>query len=507
MTSDVRDHRDQRSATLSLCDADLGLATDLYQLTMAAAYHGWRRDEGGEAATATFDLWIRRLPEQRRFLVFAGLEQALASLAALSFDVERIAWLRRQPPFTGVDDAFFELLAGFRFRGDVRAMAEGTVFFPGEPVLSVTGSLIEAQLVETLLLSIVNFQTAIASKAARLRLAGGDPDDGGVLLAEFGSRRAHGPQAGVWAARAAYVGGVDSTSNVAAGFHPGVPVVGTMAHSFVMAHADESDAFRRYQETFPDHTILLVDTYDTLRGVERALATGGPFDGVRLDSGDLGELARGARRLLDEGGRPDATIFASGDMNEHKIAELRAAGAPIDAFGVGTQLATSADAPYLSGVYKLVRVERGDDRRLTFKASPGKETYPGAKQVVRLLTLGEEGEPGVMVEDRLLRRSDAEAFIEGERRAGRQAVPLLTTVMRDGEVVPLEERWRDTGAEAAGAGESALEAARRRCRSDLARLPAELRSLDARDEATAYRVEVDGALEAELHRLRDREDT
>ncbi len=506
MTSDPQAPRTGGSATLSLCDADLGLATDLYQLTMAAAYHGWRRDEGGESATATFDLWIRKLPDPRRFLVFAGLEQALASLETLSFDAERIDWLRGQPPFVGVDDSFFELLAGFRFRGDVRAMAEGTVFFPGEPLLSVTGSLIEAQLVETLLLSIVNFQTAIASKGARLRLAGGDPEEGGVRLAEFGSRRAHGPQAGVWAARAAYVGGVDSTSNVAAGFHTGVPVVGTMAHSFVMAHVEESDAFRRYQETFPGHTILLVDTYDTLRGVERALATGGPFDGVRLDSGDLAELARGTRRLLDEGGRPDATIFASGDLNEHKIAEFRAAGAPIDAFGVGTQLATSADAPYLSGVYKLVRVERGGDTRLTFKASPGKETYPGAKQVVRLL-----GERGEMLEDHLLRRDDAAAFVEAQRKAGRLAEPLLSTVMRGGEIVPLEERGHtgggtDTDASAeAGATQGALEAARRRCRSDLARLPAALRSLEANDEASVYPVVVDDALEAELHRLRRRE--
>jgi len=504
MTSEVQAPRTGPSATLSLCDADLGLATDLYQLTMAAAYHGWRRDEGGEPATATFDLWIRRLPELRRFLVFAGLEQALASLGALSFDAERIAWLRRQPPFTGIDEGFFELLADFRFRGDVRAMAEGTVFHPGEPVLSVTGNLIEAQLVETLLLSIVNFQTAIASKAARLRLAGGDPESGGVLLAEFGSRRAHGPQAAVWAARAAYLGGVDSTSNVAAGFLTGVPVVGTMAHSFVMAHAGEADAFRRYQETFPDHTILLVDTYDTLRGVERALATGGPFDGVRLDSGDLGELARGTRRLLDEGGRPDATIFASGDMNEYRIAELRAAGAPIDAFGVGTQLATSADAPYLSGVYKLVRVERGGHARLTFKASPGKETYPGEKQVVRLLGEGGEGEDGEMVEDHLLRRADAAAFVEEQRKAGRRAVPMLATVMRGGEIVPPAER-EHAGA-GVGAGESPLEAARRRCRRDLARLPTAARSLEARDDATAYRVVVDAALEAELHRLRQREE-
>lgn len=483
-------------STLNLHDADLALATDLYQLTMAAAYHAWAREEGDEPATATFDLWVRRLPAERRFLVFAGLEQALSSLQALRFDAGRVSWLRTLPPLAGVGDSFFDLLADFRFRGDVRAIPEGTVFFPGEPVLSVTGSLIEAQLVETLLLSIVNFQTAIASKAARLRLAAGDPEDGGARLAEFGSRRAHGPQAAVWAARAAYVGGVDATSNVAAGFHTGVPVVGTMAHSFIMAHAHEIDAFRRYQQLFPRHTTLLVDTYDTLRGVERALASGGPFDGVRLDSGDLAALARGSRRLLDEGGRPYATILASGDVDEHRIAELRASGAPIDAYGVGTQLATSADAPFLSGVYKLVRVTRGGEARSTFKASPGKETYPGPKQVVRVLAAGEGGEGERMETDHLLREEDAVAFVERCRAEGQRAEPLLHPVLCAGELLP---RAQEADGDRAVA---ALAAARRRCHLDLARLPESLRSLAPGEAAEEYPVVVDDALESELRRLR-----
>lgn len=473
--------------TLTLGDGDLSLATDLYELTMAAAYHA-EAEEAGGMPTATFELWVRRLPPHRNFLVFAGLEQALASLRALRFSGEQIDWLRGLPPLRGVAASFFDRLAAFRFRGDVRAMAEGTVFFPDEPVLSLAADLVEAQLVETLLLSIVNFQTAIASKAARLRLAadggpaGGEPravpePGSGARIAEFGSRRAHGPQAAVWAARAAVVGGVDSTSNVAAGFHTGIPVVGTMAHSFVMAHEREEDAFRRYQTTFPEHTILLVDTYDTLEGVRKALATGGPFDGVRLDSGDLAELSRQTRRLLDEGGRPDATIFASGDMNEHKIAALRAAGAPIDAFGVGTQLATSADAPYLNGIYKLVEVTRGGESRPTFKASAGKVTYPGPKQVVR--ETARQGDSEVMAGDRLVRLADEERFPAAQR--------LLAPVMRGGEPV----------------GELPdVHAARRRCLAEIARLPPALRSLgEARDP---YPVVVDPGLEDLLEAQRRR---
>ena len=471
-------------ATLSLCDGDLSLATDLYQLTMAAAYHAAAEESGEPLPRATFELWVRRLPPHRRFLVFAGLEQALASLQALRFHRGQIDYLRRLPPFRGVAASFFDRLAAFRFRGDVRAMPEGTAFFPDEPVLAVDGDLVEAQLVETLLLSIVNFQTAIASKAARLRLAadlapgaaaGEDgaararPEPGsGARIAEFGSRRAHGPQAAVWAARAARVGGVDSTSNVAAGFHAGIPVVGTMAHSFIMAHEREVDAFRRYQSTFPGHTILLVDTYDTLEGVRCALDSGGPFDGIRLDSGDLDALSRAARRMLDDGGRSDATIFASGDMNEHKIATLRRAGAPIDAYGVGTQLATSADAPYLNGIYKLVEISRGGRTRETFKASAGKVTYPGPKQVVR--ETARHGDTEVMVGDRLVRRRDEDGFPPAQR--------LLVPVMRAGELV---------------APPPDAAAARSRCLAELARLPADLTSLA--DDGEPYPVVVDPGLE------------
>ncbi|HEX2252981.1 MAG TPA: nicotinate phosphoribosyltransferase [Thermoanaerobaculia bacterium] len=461
------------AGTFGFGDDDLAVATDLYHLTMAAAYHAMEQRAaaaGGAAgaARATFELWVRRLPAERRFLVFAGLEQALAALERLRFTPEHLDYLRGLPAFAGVDPAFFTMLGAFRFRGDVRAMPEGTLFFPDEPVMSVRGTLLEAQVVETLLLTIVNFQSAIASKAARVRLAAGERQ-----VAEFGTRRAHGPQAGAWAARAAWVGGVDSTSNVLAGLRTGMPVTGTMAHSFVMAFEREAEAFRAYQDAFPEHTILLVDTYDTLGGVRRAVETGRPFVGVRLDSGDLAALARGAREILDRHGRRDALVLASGDLDEHRIAELIAAGAPIDAFGVGTRLATSSDHPYLPGIYKLVEIERGGVCRPTFKTSAGKATYPGPKQVVR------EWEPdGTLAGDRLLRRQDESRFPPESR--------LLRPVMAGGERI--------------GPAEGAAEA-RERCRAELARLPPALRRLHG--DTAAYPVVVDPALEALLAERRE----
>ncbi|HKI85435.1 MAG TPA: nicotinate phosphoribosyltransferase, partial [Thermoanaerobaculia bacterium] len=321
--------------TLTVTDGDLSFATDLYQLTMAAAYHAQ-----GELPAATFELMVRRMPQHRRFMVFAGLEQVLASLTALRFDHDQIRYLKELPAFANVKPGFFEMLAEFRFGGDLWALPEGTAFFPQEPVLRVSGNLLEAQIVETLILSIINFQTTIASKAARVRIAAG-PERG---LAEFGSRRAHGPAAAAWVARAAYLAGFDSTSNVLAGQRLGIPVVGTMAHSFILSCADEEEAFKEYMDLFPDHAIHLVDTFDTLDGVRRAISLGRPFLGVRLDSGDLEALSKATRRLLDESGHGEAKILASGDLEERRVSSLLAAGAPIDSFGVGTELATSADA-------------------------------------------------------------------------------------------------------------------------------------------------------------------
>jgi nicotinate phosphoribosyltransferase len=461
---------------------DLALATDLYQLTMAAALHGRERRALAGRATAggataggadgpeergSFELTVRSLPERRSFLVFAGLEPALVALRELRFSEESLAYLRGLEVFSGVEESFFDRMRDFRFRGDVWAMEEGTVFFPGEPVLRVTGGLIEAQVVETLLLSIVNFQTAIASKAARLRLAAGQD----ISLSEFGTRRAHGPQAGMWAARAAYLGGCDSTSNVLAGLRFGIPVVGTMAHSFVMAAPTERRAFSDYQATFPDASIFLVDTYDSLAGVEAALDLGVPFKGVRLDSGDLLDLSRRARRRLDAAGRHEALIFASGDVDETVIERLRNAGAPIDAYGVGSKLSTASDAPYLGGVYKLVGVGPEGAERPTFKQSAGKTTYPGRKQVWRNLD-----RRGVLAEDLIAPDSS---------RGPAGARPLLQRVMAAGE--PLVE--------------TTLEGARQCARRELEALPPSLRALAP--PAEPYPVRVSEEIERLLASVRE----
>jgi len=438
-----------------LAQADLSLATDLYQLTMAAVYH--LRAPGRRAS---FELFVRRLPAHRNFLVFAGLEQALAALQRLRFSPEQIEYLHALKPFQEIADSFFEALLDFRFRGRVTAMPEGSIFFPNEPVLRVTGNLMEAQLVETLLLSTINFQTTIASKAARIRLAAGED----VALAEFGGRRAHGPQAATWAARAAWLAGFDSTSNVLAGYRLGIPVVGTMAHSFVLSFGSEREAFQRYVETYPENTTFLVDTYDTLSGVRTAIELGVPFDAVRLDSGDIGRLARETRSLLDEAGHQSAHILASGDMNEEKIARLRAQGAPIDAYGVGTQLVTSADAPFTGGIYKLVDVELDHEVVPRQKLSTGKRTWPGKKQVYRKMRQGR------FDRDRLAPSQGSEA--------SRHEQPMLELVMEEGELLI----------------EPGVERARARCQEQMKALPKRLRSLEIAERP--YEVVIDRALES-----------
>lgn len=346
------------------------LLTDLYELTMAAGYVEAELD-GGAAA---FELFVRRLPASRRFLVACGIEQALEHLVSLRFDDGAIRYLRELGLF---DDAFLDRLRHLRFTGDVWAVAEGEVVFAGEPLLRVSGPLVEAQIVETFLLATVGFETMVASKAARVAIAAGDRP-----FADFSSRRDHGVDAALKAARAAYVGGAASTSNVLAGRLFGIPLSGTMAHAYVMAFADEREAFRRFAATFPGRAVLLIDTYDTRRGAERVVevaAEGYDIAGVRLDSGDLDTLARDVRRILDDGGLHEVRILASGDLDEHAVARLVAAGAPIDGFGVGTKLGTSDDAPSLSVVYKLV----ADPSGARMKQSEGKVTVPGCKQVHR----------------------------------------------------------------------------------------------------------------------------
>jgi nicotinate phosphoribosyltransferase len=351
------------------------LATDLYQLTMAAGYF----HRGLADTSATFELFVRKLPRNRRYLVASGIEESLDYLESLRFEDDDIAFLRELPSLkAAMTPAFVDYLRTFRFRGTVSAVAEGTVVFGGEPMIQVTGSIVEAQLVETFLLSAVNHATMIASKAARIVRAAGH-----ASLLEFGTRRTH-PDAALTAARSAFLVGFSGTSNVEAGRRFGIPVLGTAAHSWTMAHDDEEQAFANYAATFPDSTILLIDTYDTRRGAERAARiVGDKLKGVRIDSGDLATVSKNVRAILDRHGLHHTKILASGDLNEHSIASLREAGAPFDSYGVGTELVCSKDAPSLGGVYKVVEWERGGARRSIAKFAEGKATYPGAHEVYR----------------------------------------------------------------------------------------------------------------------------
>src|SRR5438093_1304162 len=386
-----------------------GLATDLYELTMGAAYF----EAGMAEAVGTFELFVRSLPPNRGFLLLAGLEQAIEYLVAVRFDGRSIDYLRALPVFSHVSAGFWDYLAAFRFSGDVHAIPEGTVVFAGEPLVRVRAPLIEAQLVETFLLATVNHQTLVATKAARVVQAAA-----GKGVIEFGARRAHGFQSALFAARAAVIGGCVGTSNTLAGRTFDIPLYGTAAHSFTMAFAHETDAFRAFARTFPEHAILLIDTYDTLEGARRAASLGPAVRGVRLDSGDLLTLSRAVRQILDAAGLERTQIVASGDLNEERIAALSAAGAPIDLYGVGTDLATSRDAPALGGVYKLVAVEAGGERRAVRKLGAEKATYPEPKQVYR-----RRGPDGRFTEDLVALASET---LAGE--------PLLVPVIRTGTV-------------------------------------------------------------------------
>jgi nicotinate phosphoribosyltransferase len=350
------------------------LNTDLYELTMAAGYFAANKTR----EIATFELSVRRMPQRRNFLVAAGLQQAVEYLLSLEFRDEEIEYLRSLSQFANAPGAFFEFLKGLRFTGDVFAVPEGTPIFPGEPIAIVRGPMVEAQLVETYLLSTFAFQTTIASKAARCCIAAKDRP-----IVEFGSRRAHSPEAGILAGRAAFIAGCSGTSNAEAGRRFGIPVFGTAAHSWTMAFADEEASFRQLQALMGEATVFLIDTYDTLEGARLAAKLGRPIWGVRLDSGDLDILSRQVRQILDGAGLQHAKIMATNDLNEDRLAELVRSGAPIDAFGVGTELATSADSPTLSAVYKLVEIRRGDATHYTAKFSDDKITLPTAKQIYR----------------------------------------------------------------------------------------------------------------------------
>jgi len=407
-----------------LKEKNMSLFTDYYELTMCAAYY-----DNGNFEPATFDLFIRRLPENRSYFLFAGLEDALSYLKYIRFTDKQISYLKKH----GFQADFLEYLKKFKFTGEVWAVPEGSVMFPNEPLMRITAPIIEAQIVETFLLNSINLQTMIATKASRVVEAAK-----GRAVIEFGLRREPGIDAGMKVARSSYLAGCQGTSNVLAGMAYDIPVFGTMAHSFVMSYPKEIDAFRAFTKTFPNKSTLLIDTYNDIAGAEKAVivakelqTNGTRLGGVRLDSGDLAETSKKIRKILDKHNLQCTKIFASGDLDEYKITELLNAEAPIDSFGVGTKMGTSADRPYLDGIYKLCETQT---TKGTFtpimKLSPDKITLPGRKQVYRF-----HNDEGTFRKD-IIALTDEPA--KGE--------PLLKKVMEQGKLeqeLPSLEEIRD----------------------------------------------------------------
>jgi nicotinate phosphoribosyltransferase len=402
---------------LLLSKNDIALATDLYELTMAAAYLKSNQTD----RIGIFEAFVRNLPKNRSYMVAAGLEQAIQYLLNVRFTDDQIQYLKSTETFRNADEGFFDYLKNFRFTGDLWAVPEGTILFPNEPILRIEAPIIESQIVETFLLSIINFENLIATKASRIINAAK-----GRKIVEFGSRRAHGPQAAILAARASYIGGCIGTSNTLASYKLGIPAFGTMAHSFVMNFESEIDAFMEFTKVFPD-ALLLVDTYDTLAAVKKIVKHGIHAKGVRLDSGDLYELSIKTREILDNGGYKDMIIMASGDLNEYIIRDLVKRNAPIDIFGVGTELTTSRDDPAMNGVYKLVAIrtptlegEKQSKILYKLKTSPGKKMYPGPKQIHRI------SEQNGLIKKDLVALEEEQNDID--------SVPLLTKYIENGRL-------------------------------------------------------------------------
>ncbi|MEX0374530.1 nicotinate phosphoribosyltransferase [Spiribacter pallidus] len=389
------------------------LLTDLYELTMLQTYY-----EHGMTDEAVFELFMRRAPE-RGFFVSAGLDQALGWLENLVFGDEELEWMAGSGLFNA---AFIERMRDFRFTGTVRAMPEGSLFFAEEPVLQIVAPLPEAQLIESRLMNIVHYQTLIASKAVRSRMAAGD-----VPVIDFGMRRAHGGEAGTWAARACYLAGFGATATCLGSARYNIPPTGTMAHAFILAHDDEATAFERFARSHPDNVVLLIDTYDVRRGAERVVEVaeklapdGIRIHGVRIDSGDLAANARMTRSILDAGGLTETRIIVSGGLDEYRIEALQRENAPIDGIGVGSNVDTSADAPFLDSAYKLHLYQD----RPRGKHSAGKTDLPGRKQVFRHIEAGRMSGDVIGLADEDLPGS-----------------PLLETVMREGQRVGEGQAW------------------------------------------------------------------
>jgi len=384
---------------------NIALSTDLYELTMAQSYL-----ENGKTKPAVFSLFIRRLPKNRSFLVAAGLETLLEKIKNFRFTEEELNYLENLKIFS---KNFLDYLENYRFSGDIYAVNEGKIIFENEPLIQVEANLPDAQILETLIINIIHFQTLIASKAARSFIV-----SGGKRVIDFGFRRAHGIEAGVYAARAAYIAGIDSTSNLEAGKNFGIPVVGTMAHSYVMVFDSEEEAFKCFAKSFPKMPIFLIDTYDTLSAAKKVVKLakeGVKAIAVRIDSGDLVKLSKKVREILDEAGLNDVKIIVSGGLDEHDIKKLMDEKAPVDIFAVGTKLVTSADQPYLDIAYKLVEY----DGKPKFKLSPGKATFPYKRQIIRHYL-----QNGIMNYDELVRFNEE---VEGEK--------LVFKVVEKGKIV------------------------------------------------------------------------
>ena len=447
--------------------AGSALLTDLYELTMLQAY--FRADMN---QTAVFEFFVRSLPEQRNFLMAAGLQQVMSYLTALHFSQDDLRYLRDSAQF---DTAFLASLHDFAFSGEVEALAEGSIFFAGEPVLRISAPLREAQLIESRLINLLQLQTMVASKAARSVLVAP-----GKRLVDFGMRRAHGAEAGLLSARASYLAGFDGSSTVLAGQLFGIPVFGTMAHSFIQTHDFESEAFAAFARCYPANATLLIDTYDSEAAAQKVIQVaqwlqqeeGIRINAVRIDSGDLASVALRVRQILDAGDCHHIGIFASGNLDEYALQALLQNGAPIDGFGIGTRMNTSADAPYLDCAYKLVEYA-GLPRR---KRSSGKQTWPGRKQTFRHYDSN-----GIMRGDTL--------GLAGEQLAG---VPQLQTVMRAGQALSTAP---------------SLAQIRAHARTQLASLPAALRTLASLAPAQKYPVTISEGLQQLSEKVDERQRT
>jgi nicotinate phosphoribosyltransferase len=396
-------------------DQNMVLATDFYQLTMGASYFqdnlAHHRPEADDVAV--FELFVRKLPKNRNYLIFAGLEQVIHYLQNAKFTKKTIDFLRKKEVFKNIDSSFFDTyLPKFKFNLDVWAMKEGNFFFPNEPIMRIQGPMLHAQLVETYILNVINYQTLVASKASRIRNIAPNK-----ILLEFGTRRSHSPLAGVYAARASYIAGFNGTSNLIADYEFGINSSGTMAHSFVQRFDNEMESFDAYYNIYGKNSILLIDTYDTEKAAEKVSKYKNTIKAVRIDSGDLIEHAKKVRKILDKNGCEKVQIVASSDLNEYKIKKILDSNAPIDAFGVGTELATSRDDPTIAGVYKLIEY----NNKPKLKISEDKLTYPGKKQIYRIYDKQGEFKEDILMLDNEPAPANSEA--------------LLILVMKEGMVI------------------------------------------------------------------------